>query len=174
MPMSTRTLLVAGTLALGLAGVAVWSLGRGSDDLAEVVLGRDAEPIDPLDEAIRERDERRASARNLGNMQRRDQDAASREPPASGEPGGDVDRSAAEQGFEHIMTRVEVTGDRGKRLTRAEWDELYRTANDAFAALSMHLDANDPSDRDQLEQAHGRLVEALDRVRVRGNKKLVD
>lgn len=174
MSLSTRTLLLASTLALGLAGIAVWSLGHGSDDLAEVVLGPGAEPIDPRVEAERERDERRASAQNLGNMQRRDQDAASREPTPDGDPGGAVDRAAAEQGFEHIMTKVEVTGDRGKRLTRGEWDELYRTANDAFSALSIHLDASDPADRDQLEQAHGRLVEALDRVRVRGNQKLVD
>ena len=60
------------------------------------------------------------------------------------------------------------------RLDREQWEDLYRSANDAFSALSMHLDAKDPAERDELEQAYARLLEGLDRVKVRGNKKLVD
>ena len=54
------------------------------------------------------------------------------------------------------------------------WDELYRTANDAFSALSTQVDATDPAQLAALEEAHARLLEGLRRVRVRGNKKFVD
>jgi hypothetical protein len=178
MPLSNRMLLGAGALALGLAGAAAWSLfgPMSASDIAEtIVLGPDGEPIDPFGEAARERDERRANSRNLGSMQRRDQDAANAEAGTPDpDPGGPIDAEAASRGFEIAMTEVERTADRRKKLDREEWDELYRTANDAFAALSMQLDATDPAERDELEQAHARLVEGLRRVRVRGNKKLVD
>ena len=90
------------------------------------------------------------------------------------DPGGPVDAESAARGFEVAMTKVERTANRRTKLEREEWDELYRTANDAFAALSTQLDATDPAQLQELEEAHARLVEGLRRVRVRGNKKLVD
>jgi len=178
MPLPKRTLLGAGALALGLAGIATWSMGRSipASEIAEaVVLGPDGDPIDPIADAARERDERRASSRNLGSMQRRDQDAANLdEGPPVGDPGGLVDGESASRGFDIAMKQVERTADRRTKLEREEWDELYRSANDAFAALSIHLDATDPAQLQELEEAHARLVEGLRRVRVRGNKKLVD
>jgi hypothetical protein len=172
MVLSQRTLLVGAALGLVLAGLSVWMV-LDSDDVAEAVAGPDAAPIDPHEDARRDRDERRNSARNLGNMSRRDDDEAN--PGAgAGDPGGAVGADDARAGFELAMKKVERAGDRGKKLDKDEWDDLYRTANDAFSALSMHLDAKDPADAQALEEAHERLVSGLDRVRVRGNKKLVD
>lgn len=169
----SKRLLGAGVLAVGLAIVATWSLGRRGDDVLDTIVGPDADPIDPEDDAVRERDERSAVARNLGNMREREQDAANRtiEEPDSAAP---VDRASAERGFDRIMRKVERVATARKRLDREEWDDLYRNANDAFAALSMHLDATDPAERNALEEAHARLLDGLDRVKVRGNKKLVD
>jgi hypothetical protein len=172
--------LILGIAALALAGAAAWTmLDRPSAaEIAEaVVLGPDGDPIDPASDAAREREERRANSRNLGSMQRRDQDAAAGRAPEAGnagDPGGLVDAASAARGFEIIMTKVERTADRRTKLDREEWDDLYRNANDAFAALSVHVDATDPAQMAELEQAHARLLEGLRRVRVRGNKKLVD
>jgi hypothetical protein len=83
---------------------------------------------------------------------------------------GTISRSEAEAGFEDAMTEVETFAKSRERIHREEWDTLYRSANDAFAVLSNHLDANEPGDREQLESAHRRLQEGLRRVRVRGKK----
>jgi hypothetical protein len=173
MPISQRRILAAGVLAIGLVGVATWSLVRDRGDVMDTLVGPDGDPIDPLDDAARERDERGAIARNLGNMREREQDAANRSisDPDAASP---VDRESASRGFDVIMKKVERVASSRTKLEREEWDELYRNANDAFSALSMHLDATDPAERTELEEAHARLLEGLRRVRVRGNKKLVD
>jgi hypothetical protein len=61
-------------------------------------------------------------------------------------------------------------GRKRKRLSQAQWQETWRTANDAYAALSIELDGNDPGDLAELEEAHRRLKKGLRRVRVRGGK----
>ena len=106
-------------------------------------------------------------------MREREQDAANRtiSDPDAASP---VDRESASRGFDVIMKKVERVASSRTKLEREEWDDLYRNANDAFSALSMHLDATDPAERTELEEAHARLLEGLRRVRVRGNKKLVD
>ena len=76
----------------------------------------------------------------------------------------------ARTGFDHLMSRIEVTGDERRRLRQKEWQETYRAANDAYAALSMRLDPSDPNDEAELEQAHRRLRRALAGLRVRGRK----
>ena len=68
------------------------------------------------------------------------------------------------------MAEVEAFAKSRERIHREEWDTMYRRANDAFAVLSIHLDANEPGDREELESAHRRLQEGLRRVRVRGKK----
>ncbi len=173
MAISQRKLLGAGVLAVGLALVATWTLSRRGEDVMDTLVGPDADPVDPVDDASRERDERSAIARNLGNMREREQDAANRTvvDPDAATP---IDRASAERGFDRIMRKVERVGSARTKLEREEWDDLYRNANDAFSALSIHLDATDPADNAALEEAHARMLEGLDRVRVRGNKKLVD
>jgi hypothetical protein len=84
--------------------------------------------------------------------------------------GEDVGEGEARQGFEHIMKRVDALGSKRRRLTRDEWQQTYRAANDAFSALSIHLDARDDNQRAELEDAYARLKTGLERVRVKGDK----
>jgi hypothetical protein len=86
------------------------------------------------------------------------------------DPSSEISPSDARAGFDHVMRRVETLGTSRRRLTQAQWQETWRTANDAYAALSLHLDAGDPTERAELEDAHRRLTEALRNVRVRGGK----
>jgi hypothetical protein len=81
-----------------------------------------------------------------------------------------VGEGDARQGFEHIMKRVEALGSKRRRLTHDEWRQTYRAANDAFSALSIHLDARDDNQRAELEDAYARLKTGLERVRVKGDK----
>jgi hypothetical protein len=81
-----------------------------------------------------------------------------------------VGEDDARQGFEHIMKRVEALGRKRRRLSQDEWRQTYRAANDAFAALSNHLDGRDARQRAELEDAYARLKVGLESVKVRGQK----
>jgi hypothetical protein len=77
----------------------------------------------------------------------------------------------AQQGFDYVMGRIDELATRRRKLTAAEWDEVYRASNDAFAALSMHLDARDDGQREALDAAYRRLKNNLGRLRVRGKRR---
>lgn len=170
--MSPRLLVPWAAAAVCLAATGGYLLLR-DDGLNEIV---DELPTDahgrPLDErtlARRRLDDRRAQAHNLGFADRdRAHDPAG--VPDEDYGSGEVDRKAAMAGFEHAMTELEALAAERERLEQPQWRELYRTANDAFAALSMHLDASEPGDAEELENAHRRLKSALRRVRVHGRK----
>lgn len=83
---------------------------------------------------------------------------------------GPVSASDAEAGFDYAMRRVERIAKTRRRLGVDQWHELYREANDAFSAYSVHLDAHDVDQLAMLEDAHRRLKKGLKRVRVRGKK----
>lgn len=175
--MRSRSLLVFGLVAASaVGGVLWWSLpgpvADEPDDDGPVVLDEDGNPVDVREQHRRTRADRQAQARNLAFDER---DRLSGE--LFGEGGGgaqlgglQIDRQAAEEGFDHVMRVLEETAEDRERLAKSDWRELYRAANDAYSALSMHLDADDPEQRDQLEAAHRRLQEGLRRVRVRGRK----
>jgi hypothetical protein len=80
-------------------------------------------------------------------------------------------RRAAEESFEAMMRTLEELADAGKRVPRARRDELYRHTNDAFAALSAELDANDADDRQVLEDANIRMKAMLQELGVRVPKR---
>ncbi len=81
-------------------------------------------------------------------------------------------RRAAEASFESIMQTLESLADAGQRLPRARRDELYRNTNDAFAALSATLDAeNSAEDRQTLEDANIRMKAMLAELGVRVPKR---
>jgi len=166
----SRVLLGAGMLSLALVGGATWVLldPDRATEMVETALPGPVETEPEPDEAAREREDRRAAARNLAGMQRRDDEPA--DPADASYGSGAIDRATASAGFDHVMAEVEAIGKARTRLEREEWDTLYRSANDAFAAYSMHLNANDPADLDELDRAHDRLQKALRRVRVRGRK----
>lgn len=166
--MTPRTILAA--LALALAGGVTWwyvadpGTGEVLDELPVDAQGR------PLDEraARAQHDARlRAQARNT-HFEDRDEVRGSA--PLDPYGTGVIDRVTAENGFDDVMTRVEGLARSRERIDREAWDQLYREANDAFAALSSLLDAREPSDLEALEKAHHRLQEGLRRVRVRGRK----
>ena len=174
--MRSRSLLVFGLVAAAaVGGVLWWSLPgpvADEEDDGPVVLDEDGNPVDVREQHRRKRADQQAQARNLAFDER---DRVSSELLAEGGGGaqlGDlkIDRQAAEDGFDHVMKVLEETAADRERLDKADWRELYRAANDAYSALSMHLDANDPEQREQLEAAHRRLQEGLRRVRVRGRK----
>lgn len=172
MPRSLR--IVASACAVALAAYALAVLlagpiddGRGEDGLVRVPPASDTQV--------------RADARD----RLRDYMRAVEQPRGVGLPGDDlvddddaipvlgpegVGEQDARQGFEHIMKRVEALGSKRRRLTQDEWRQTYRAANDAFAALSMHLDAHDSNQAAELEDAYHRLKTGLDGVRVRGDK----
>jgi hypothetical protein len=81
-----------------------------------------------------------------------------------------VPEDDARKGFDHIMRRVEALGQKRRRLTQDEWRQTYRAANDAFSALSIHLDARNEDERSELEEAYARLRSGLQSVRVKGDK----
>lgn len=83
---------------------------------------------------------------------------------------GEVDPTNAREGFYYAMARVDEIAESRRRLSQEEWDQLYREANDAFAALSSVIDGNDDSQLAELEVAHKRLREGLRKVRVQGRK----
>lgn len=169
---NSRILLGAGVLTLALVGGAAWVLvdPDRATEMVETALPGPAATAPTDDDPEAERAARRNAARNLAGMQRRDAEPTPADPTDAEYGDGKIDRVSATVGFEHAMGEVESIGRAKTRLEREEWDELYRTANDAFAAYSMHLDANDPADRDELDRAHERLQRGLRRVRVRGRK----
>jgi hypothetical protein len=169
--------------AAAVGGVLWWSQphGDGSEPSGPLVLDEDGAPIDERSEHRRRRAELQAQARNM-SFGARDDDSDEdgvevstlrREAGADGDAqlgDGSIDRPTAEAGFDHIMGVLEEIADDRERLAKSDWRELYRAANDAFSALSMHLDADNPADLERLEQAHRRLQDGLRRVRVRGRK----
>jgi hypothetical protein len=80
-------------------------------------------------------------------------------------------RRAAEASFEAAMTTLEQLADAGKRVPRARREQLYRETNDAFAALSITLDATDAADLQALEDANIRMKVMLREVGVRVPKR---
>lgn len=80
------------------------------------------------------------------------------------------DLQAARDGFAAVVAEIELKAERPRALKQREWREYYRTANDAFSALSAQLDGKNPKQAKELEEAHTKLVTALSIVRVRGGK----
>lgn len=168
--------------AAAVGGVLWWSQpqGDGSEPVGPLVLDDDGAPIDERTEHRRRRTELQAQARNMSFGARDgddddDHDVSTLRREAGADEAaqlgdGSIDRQSAEAGFDHIMGVLEDTAEDRERLAKSDWRELYRAANDAFSALSMHLDAEDPGDLERLEQAHRRLQDGLRRVRVRGRK----
>lgn len=80
------------------------------------------------------------------------------------------DLQAAREGFELVISEIELKAERPRPLKQREWREYYRAANDSFSALSAELDGKNPKQAKELEEAHVKLVTALSIVRVRGGK----
>lgn len=161
----TAALVLVPALVVGV-GVWWWIADPGTHEVVdELPVDAAGDPIDERELAARERRELKDRARN---MSRREDGPVETKHAPYGD--GSIDRDAAETAFDEAMSEVETFAKSRERIHREEWDALYRSANDAFAALSVHLDASEPGDRDTLETAHKRLQEGLRRVRVRGKK----
>jgi hypothetical protein len=159
-------MLVLLCAAIAAFGVWWWVTDPGTHELTDALAVDDAgQPLDEREVAARERKALQARARNMSDRDREVVDASTAK-----YGNGSIDRATATAGFDDAMAEVEAFAKSRERIHREEWDTLYRTANDAFAVLSIHLDANEPGDREELESAHRRLQEGLRRVRVRGKK----
>jgi hypothetical protein len=159
-------LLVLCAAAAVSVGVWWYAADPGTHEIDdELLVDADGQPLDEREAAARERREMQARARNMPTRESELVDARDAKYGT-----GAISRTEAEAGSEDAMTEVETFAKSKERIHREEWDTLYRSANDAFAVLSMHLDANEPGDRETLETAHRRLQEGLRRVRVRGKK----
>ena len=73
-------------------------------------------------------------------------------------------RDEAVASFEGIMDHLDALASRGERVSKKQKAELYRAANDAFAALSNKLDPTNRDDALQLENASITLREQLSRL----------
>ena len=76
----------------------------------------------------------------------------------------------ARTSFGKSMEKLETLG-RKRRVRNKTYERHYRRANDAYAALSNHLDAHDPEQRAELEEAYRLLKERLGEIKVRKPKR---
>ncbi len=177
LPRSLTVPAAVAAVALALyAGAQLVDVGGEYDEMAEdAYLGVDGDAVDARAEAEEARERLALADRGvaLGSVERRAADPlmADNEVPA---PALDLTQPLspedAQAGFDYAMRRVERIAKTRRRLKVDQWQELYREANDAFSAYSMHLDATDADQLAKLEDAHVRLKKGLKRVRVRGKK----
>lgn len=155
--MKPRTLLALGAASLGLFGYALCQLrapAPARERPAVVAAGQPADrgagrPRAPADVDA----DRDALAIALRSRLERALEAPEPSPPLP----SPESRVEAEVAFDTVMASVEELADKGARVSKKRRERLYRAANDAFAALSLHLDARDPRDAAELEDAHARL-----------------
>lgn len=157
--MKPRTLLALAAVSLGLFGYTLCQLAAGptrerpaavADKPSKPAKRAADAPARPQAEVDASRD---ALAIALKSRLERALEAPEEGPPL---PAPD-NRVEAETAFEVVMASVEGLADKGAKVPRQRRKRLYRAANDAFAALSDHLDAQNPHDLAALEEAHSRL-----------------
>jgi hypothetical protein len=155
--------------ALGIVGVALVSLLGGDTEVVEVEVDEKGLPLSAEELAERDHDMLVAAARNetpgYGVMIKAFSAAG---PGFYGD--GELEIDDTRKVFDAVMDEIERMAEQPRRLRQREWHEVYRAANDAFTALSMHLDAKDRDQAKELEEAHQRLRQGLASVRVRGKK----
>lgn len=164
--MKSRTLLALGAASIALLGYTVHLLGERKAARPRPAAAADAAPR-PADSGPRARPgadddggARDALAIALRSRLERALDGPDEEPPL---PIPET-RVEAEAAFEVVMDSVERLADSGDKISKRRRQRLYRAANDAFAALSNHLDAQRPRDLAQLEEAHIRLKHMLGEI----------
>ncbi len=168
--MSARLAVVAGALALALAGGATWVLleePEAGPSVGDEGLSRerargggstDAGPRGALGRALR--GERGRSAAVEGVLPELSAEA--------GMPGDtELDAKEAEAGLANVFAELDqVLADR-RRLSAAEYDRWHERAGAAFAAFQEHVDAEMPEARARLDRAHRQLEDRLERLRGR-------
>jgi hypothetical protein len=177
--MQSKVAILAAAAAVALAGYAALLVCSPDDVLEEAsdaYTPEDGKAVDARRVAQQDRDRFVAAARGfdprmVAGAGRLPADADEVPPPPLLEgPGSAVTPAGARAGFDYAMRRVEKLVERRRRLSTEQWQVLYREANDAYAALSIVLDARDERELAELERAHKRLKEGLAQVRVRGKK----
>ncbi|WAS96186.1 hypothetical protein [Nannocystis punicea] len=162
--MKASTFLALGAITLGLFGYTLCQLGGRSPtpesaEVAGAADGKKAKDAPGFRRLGDERDERAARESRealeiaLRNRLERALEAPEELPPLP----VPNDRLEAETAFEVVMAKIEGLADKGAALPKGRRKRLYRAANDAFAALSDHLDGRNPRDLAALEEAHVRL-----------------
>lgn len=163
-----RTLLLGGLGCVAVGAVLMWLFSEGTPELAPegMVVDEDGELVDARVQFEDDRALRREAAlpRTSASMILKAFEGAG---PGQAEIS---DVQTARDAFTNVMVEVESLAERPRAMRQRKWREVYRAANDSFSALSIHLDAKDPAQAKELEEAHKRLVTALSIVRVRGGK----
>ncbi len=77
-------------------------------------------------------------------------------------------RAQAEQSFEAALARLRRQTSRERRTSARRWQALRQQANLSFNMLARTLDAKNPEQAAELEQAHEELVRALQAARWAG------
>lgn len=170
-----RTLGILTTVGLvGYAGVLLLGNPEADQVVEDTVV--DAQTNE---EAVEARDERRERLEMVarGMMAPKRNSTMPEDDPAAAVPAPEIPYGSGELklddvrvSFDYAMDRVDAVVKSRKRITKEDWDKLYREANDSFAALSIVLDAHDEAQNAELEAAHARLKKGLKRVRIRGRK----
>ncbi|MCA9650502.1 MAG: hypothetical protein H6712_32680 [Myxococcales bacterium] len=174
-----RALGIVGTIALvGYALVLLFSGSEAGEAVEDVIADAEADSEGVDAEAQQQRDRVARAARGLmlspdgpdGEVSHEELLASEVPPPTIPYGSGELDADTARASFTYAMDRVDAVVRARKRITKEDWDKLYREANDSFAALSIVLDPSDEAQSAELEAAYKRLKAGLKRVRIRGRK----
>lgn len=161
--MQPRVLIGLGAVALGLAGYAIAVMPGPGPAPVRPAAGAAQSPI-AGERSVRD-DPERSVADALQRVLLPPPEPDLKLPPVAA-------RRAAEESFESMMQTLESLADAGKRVPRARREQLYRNTNDAFAAFSATLDAeNSAEDRQALEDANIRMKAMLGELGVRVPKR---
>ena len=73
----------------------------------------------------------------------------------------DLDPVEAVDEFKTAMAELEAAVEAGGRLSKREQGELYNRATGSFTALSAWVDANDPTERQLMEDAYAEMMRLM-------------
>ena len=165
--MTGKHLLLAGLAAVGVLTYTMYRFGGGEP----VQLAAPAADSDALNAVRKPPGSAKARAQAPGSGLRVAGEADSNRDPAGGPPELVLGDGAAEPGvptpeeklarFERAIERIDDNLSRSYDIDPRRKDTLYQDVTQAFDALSVHLNANDPEHRAYIESARKTMMERL-------------
>ena len=165
--MKAPALIAFGAAALGLVVVAIWQVSGPPADPDDFV---ETDPRDEPDDRVLpggvSLDMRGKSGK------RTDHGVTPQFMAGAGVPGDQrIEAGSARETFGNALAELDQLILDRRRVKPAEFDEIYRWANDAYTGYSMTLDASNPDERAALDDAHLQLMKRLGKLRKRVRKK---
>jgi hypothetical protein len=148
--MTGKHLLLAGLAAVGVLTYTMYRFGGGEP----VQLAAPAANSDALNEVRKPPGSAKTREQALGSRLRVGGEAESNKDPAGGPP----EKLAR---FERAIERIDDNLSRSYEIDPRRKDTLYQEVTQAFDALSVHLNANDPAHRAYIESARKTMMERL-------------